>query len=176
MKFIYLWKNKINKKLYIGRNKTKKDLQGIFDRYKREMKKGKRVINIAMRKYGIENFELTAIQRCYTDKSLEAAKKKLAKKYNSYVPNGYNVFPCGALGGSPKGIYNKNYKRPKTKEHRNAIRNGLKGKPKSEQHRKNISNGMKGKKGNHTGHKHTPESLKKMSESLKRAFKARRMK
>ena len=90
-KDIYIIKNKINNKVYVG--------QADFaaKRWESHLKdsksKPKIIIDQAIKKYGIENFwyELLEYQvPDYNDK-----EKYWIKKLNSQVPNGYNVAPGG---------------------------------------------------------------------------------
>lgn len=47
-----------------------------------------------MRKYGIDNFHIVVVEEC-PQTELNDKEKYYIKKYNTYVPNGYNA----TLGG-----------------------------------------------------------------------------
>jgi len=85
--FNYIITNNINSKQYIGAHST----NNINDSY---MGSGL-LIGRAKKKYGEENFDREIL--CYTKTIEEAFKNEilLIKKYNTLVPNGYNIHPGG---------------------------------------------------------------------------------
>lgn len=91
MAFIYKITNDINNKVYIGEtaigieHRWRKHVQ---DLYKRNFK-----LQLAMRKYGIEHFQIEQIEECDFDNRFEREKFWIAR-YDSYY-NGYN----STLGG-----------------------------------------------------------------------------
>lgn len=93
---IYLIRNKLNNKVYIG--------QTIYTKEKRF----KQHINIAnkekkynhpfynsIRKNGVENFDLSLLKSCETLDELNFWEEKLISDNNSLYPNGYNLLPGG---------------------------------------------------------------------------------
>lgn len=91
-KDIYIIKNKINNKVYIGQADfaANRWLSHIKD-----AKYGPKIlIDKAIRKYGIENFWYELLENQISD--YDEKEKYWIKQYNSQIPNGYNVSPGGA--------------------------------------------------------------------------------
>lgn len=133
---IYCIKNKINGKCYIGQT-----IGNLEKRIKRHLKeKGCPLIHKALNKYGIDNFEINSIHITDSIEELNNLEIYYIKKYNSQIPNGYNI-TTGGLGGS----------KAHTQEAKNKIRKGLlgntnpKGRIVSEKTRKLIGDKHKGK-------------------------------
>lgn len=88
-KAIYKITNNINSKVYIGQSNNP---DARWRKHKAETSNrvdvGKSAIHDAMRRYGIENFQLTVIGwfEDYNEKEIY-----YIKEYNSLVPNGYNI-------------------------------------------------------------------------------------
>lgn len=112
---IYIIKNKINDKVYIGQ--TKGTINKRWIGHKSKANKGSNlVIHSAMRLHGIENFNIELLECVAT---LEEANKKefeLVKQFNSKCPNGYNMVD----GGNVEFL---NATEPKTTEHKQKIQN-----------------------------------------------------
>jgi group I intron endonuclease len=110
---IYIIKNKINDKVYIGQ--TKGTINKRWIGHKSRANKGSNlVVHSAMRLHGIENFNIEFLE-CV--KTLEEANKKefeLVNKFNSKCPNGYNMVD----GGNVEFF---NATQPKSKEHKEKI-------------------------------------------------------
>ena len=82
---IYKIENLLNHKCYIGQSIH------IERRWKEHCQKStKSVISQAIKKYGKENFSFQILEECEID---ELAEKEIAyiHKFNSIIPNGYNV-------------------------------------------------------------------------------------
>lgn len=103
---IYLIQNKINKKCYVGQavKYSRKRKWGYTKRYKSHLSEafgsGKdhcRLLNNALRKYKIDNFELSLIGE-YKLEKLNEMEKHFITEYNSLVPNGYNLNSGGYSG------------------------------------------------------------------------------
>jgi group I intron endonuclease len=94
MGYIYLIKNKINGKLYIGQT-IRKDL---YDRWKQHKSCKKDTVGNylynAYIKYGIHNFDYKLICICFDD-DCNKYEEYYINKYNSMYPNGYNLKPGG---------------------------------------------------------------------------------
>lgn len=98
---IYLIKNKINNKCYIGQAAcfvgSNNNKWGTFGRWKSHLKEAFKIgddhciiLNNAIRKYGENNFEISTLIKCKMD-DLNDYEIEFIKKYNSLQPNGYNI-------------------------------------------------------------------------------------
>ncbi len=89
--YIYLITNKINGKQYIGQTSVslKERLRG----YKKSIRnlKNSTAITNAMRKYGIENFDMVSIAACFDQDGLNEIEILLIASYNTLAPYGYNL-------------------------------------------------------------------------------------
>jgi group I intron endonuclease len=103
MGFIYKITNKITKKCYIGETKEK-DPEERYKRHLRTIRRGKGcpALRDAMKKHGEENFVFEVLIICF-DEDRMAHEKEYIKKYNSMVPNGYNILEGGRGGAGFKG-------------------------------------------------------------------------
>jgi len=187
MGFIYKITNTINSKAYIGVTKRNDAIQ----RYKQHIYaiyygNGCPLLGDAVKKYGKEAFKFEVIIICFNE-DIYKYEQSYINKYNTMVPNGYNVQEGGKLVCSFKGrthseenkeLFRKNAKefhnRPEIKEmHRqqaieiNARINMGEILRKSEKWQKAVAEGRIGNRGG----KHNLESNKKISESLKLYYK-----
>ena len=91
-KDIYIIKNDINDKVYIGQTV---DVHQRWAQYQSLVKKtpDKQVISRAMKRYGIEHFSIEIIESQV--ENYDEREKYWIEYYNSIVPNGYNVAPGG---------------------------------------------------------------------------------
>lgn len=91
--YIYCITNKINGKKYIGR--TSKSIKERFISHLHESKYpySQTPLHIALRKYGKDNFEIEELFSYYADRQKDAniIEQNYIKKYNTKIPNGYNV-------------------------------------------------------------------------------------
>jgi group I intron endonuclease len=103
MGFIYKITNKITQKCYIGET-TADDPQKRWNAHIQTMKsnKGCPALKDAMKKYGVENFKFEVIIICF-DEDVYRYEQEYIQKYNSIVPNGYNILAGGQCGGGFKG-------------------------------------------------------------------------
>lgn len=131
---IYKIVNKINDKIYVGQ--TTKD---IFKRLHAHSMSDM-VIGKAIRKYGIQSFDIFVIDAAEDKKTLNEKEKYWIKKLNSLSPNGYNI-STGGTGGNLGEIVNKK-----------------------------ISKHFKENGANFLGRTHSKESREKMSEKQKGHF------
>ena len=136
MGYIYLVKNKINGKIYIGQT-----LQNdINTRWKYHKTIDKRYIGLilynAYKKYGHENFEYKIVCICF-DEDTNKYEKEYIKKYNSLYPKGYNLLEGGEnkkhneftkkiLSDKMKGINHPNFGKKLSEEHVLNIKKSLK--------------------------------------------------
>jgi group I intron endonuclease len=84
-------KNKLNNQCYIGQT-----IQNLEERWRQHKKISSNCIYLknAFKKYGFENFNFKLICICF-DKDLNKFEIDYIKKYNSLVPNGYNLTTGG---------------------------------------------------------------------------------
>ena len=145
MGYIYMIKNKIDSKCYIGQS-IEKDINTRWNKHKRNINSdGCPALYGAFRKYGIDNFDFKIICISF-DEYLDDLEIYYISKFNSIAPNGYNL----ETGGNKNKIVH-----PETCER---IRKALTGKKHSEERKVNNSNAQKGKKW-------SEDAKQKMSES-----------
>ena len=99
MAVIYKVTNLISKKVYIGETKEKNP----FDRWRRHINKftknsGCPALRDAVKKYGLQNFKFEILFFCFDDDRFKFEIQTI-EKYNSLVPNGYNISKGGYGGG-----------------------------------------------------------------------------
>jgi hypothetical protein len=103
---IYLIKNKINDKCYIGqalcftgKNNSRWGTEGRWKSHIREALKSNQdhcvLLNNAIRKYGEESFDIFTLVKCPIDE-LNLYEVEFIKLYNSIQPNGYNIKEGGS--------------------------------------------------------------------------------
>jgi group I intron endonuclease len=154
MGYIYKITNKITSKYYIGQ--TIQDLNERW-RHHRSPKSNCRYLKLAIKKYGIENFNFDLICICF-DNELDKYEYEYIKKYNSLVPNGYNLREGG--NNSRHNEQTKNKISESLKNRTDFIRSKPQlGKPHSEEVKNKISKAL-------IGIKQNPESIQKRSELL----------
>ena len=101
-KDIYIIKNTINDKVYIGQSVNPAER---WQKHISESKRKKRtLISKAMSQYGIDKFYYQILE--YQVEDFDEKEKYWIKKYNSIHPNGYNLSPGGKSCGT--GIENPN--------------------------------------------------------------------
>lgn len=129
--YIYLIKNNINGKIYIGQHIT----DDLNDGY---MGSGK-LLRKAISKYGKENFTKEYLSFCDTKEKLNWLEKFYIKKYNAQNPEiGYNLTEGGDGGLTcPNRIRNE--------EERKKHSVAMKGKKFTEEHKQKIREANKGK-------------------------------
>lgn len=99
-KDIYIIRNTINEKVYIGQAvNTKKRFQGHCSN-----KKDNSIIDAAIRKYGKENFYYQILEEQIED--YDEKEKYYIKFFNSLAPNGYNILDGGQNPPCLKGVNN----------------------------------------------------------------------
>lgn len=157
---IYLIVNKINGKTYVGQRKSSKEWYD--DSY---MGSGK-LLGLAKKKYGIENFEKFLIQYCYSKEETDKAEKFWIAEYRSRGKAEYNIADGGS-GIAIKGrkAWNKGKPSPmrgknRSEETKRKISESKKGKHLTEEHKRKLSESLKGRTAWNKG-KHLPEEQKK---------------
>lgn len=114
---IYIIKNTVNKKLYIGQ--TKQALRTRFVGHKTKSNNGsKSAIHCAMRLHGIENFTIELLYEYQTLEEVNQKEIEYIKQFNSMAPNGYNILKGGDC--APRNIG------PFTAEHKNKLKDAHK--------------------------------------------------
>lgn len=99
-KDIYIIKNSVNNKVYIGQSKNSAErwLSHVYNAiYEKKSNKKTQVIHRAMMKYGVDKFHYEIIE--YQIENYDEREKYWINFYNSIAPNGYNV----SVGGSGIG-------------------------------------------------------------------------
>ena len=189
MAYIYRILNKLTKKCYIGETKSK-DVIWRWNQHKQkiEINKGCPALQDAVKKYGIDNFEFSVLIICFDNERFKYEIEYI-KKYNSVVPNGYNITKGGEGGGfqgkthteEVKNIIKSKLKQkyidnPELKEQLSERNKIVMSNPEVREKIKNgILNSEKWKKvieekriGNYEQTKHSEEVKDKISESLKK--------
>jgi len=179
MGIIYILENKIDGKCYVGQSNQK------FNERLGDHKKRNSIIGNAIRKYGIDNFNKVVIENISEEK-LDELEIEYIKKYNSLVPNGYNLDSGGNKNKHHHEITKKiisETSRNISNETRKKMSDAKKGKHPSKETRKKMSEAQK-KIGNrppssfgnkyNLGRKPTEETRKKMSEAQKIAWMNRK--
>ena len=100
-KDIYIIKNDINNKVYIGQTVNPKQRWEQYCSLVKH-KPNAQVITKAMKKYGIEHFTMSILETDVVN--YDEREKYWIQKYNSIVPNGYNITIGG--DGTGSGINN----------------------------------------------------------------------
>jgi group I intron endonuclease len=94
MGYIYLVTNKVTNKQYVGQTKCD-DIETRWNSHRKMLKDSiGRYLLSAYKKYGIENFKFQIICICF-DECCDELEEMYIKKFNTLVPNGYNL----KLGG-----------------------------------------------------------------------------
>jgi group I intron endonuclease len=188
MGYIYKIENTINNKIYIGCT-IQDDVKKRWSLHKRLAKKDKgcTALKSAFKKYGVDNFKFEIIIICFNEDCFKFEKEYI-KKYNTLVPNGYNISEGGGGGALFKGHHHteetKTLLREKSKEYyrnpenRNNLGKKVKdGLQKSEKWQKAFKEGRIGenlKKGNRSLWQNktsmTEEVKNKISESLHKYY------
>ena len=104
MGYIYKITNIVSGKVYIGETK----LADPNDRWKCHIKSltctkgGCPSLKDAMKSYGVDKFRFDVLIICFDEDRLQLEREYI-KRYNSMVPNGYNILEGGQMGGGFKG-------------------------------------------------------------------------
>lgn len=155
MGYIYLVTNKVNNKKYIGQSICK-DIKSRWKQHK--VKDSKTIGNYllsAYNKYGIENFTYKIICICF-DEDCNKYEEEYIKKYNTLVPNGYNL----QTGGKRFYVKKENKTILKGENHPSY------GKKLSEEQKKKLSERMKGINNPNYGKKMSQEQKHKISTKM----------
>lgn len=97
--FIYLIKNNLNNKYYVGQTtQSRVERRWQSHCHLKKNLKNPPLISLAISKYGKENFTFTVIAVCSSQSELDELEKKYINEYNSLAPNGYNLMDGGVTG------------------------------------------------------------------------------
>lgn len=113
-----------------------------------------------LRRFGIENFSVWEVTRCYSQSDLDKAEKEYIKRYKTNGFGGFNV-----ESGGKKGFFFTEDTRKKMSVSRIGDKNWRYGKPVSEETRRKIGVANSGDRSAWKGEKHTSEELRKISKS-----------
>lgn len=167
MGYIYLIRNLVNGKGYIGQTVNK--VARRFDQHKYSANRGSNdALHRAMRKYGIENFSVKEVVSCES-LLLNDLERHYIQFYGTFasIGHGYNMTEGG--DGTPGTI--------PTAEQRKNMSSAHKGKKLSTMHKTMISKALKGKQ--HTpahianaalalkGRKHSVDQIKKHADKIR---------
>lgn len=163
---IYMYINKINNRTYIGKaqNFNRRHKQHINSSYNENAKDYGLPFHRAIRKHGIENFEIKILKENLSDCAMNILENYYIEKFDSYANNrkGYNIASGGEGGNLIKG---------KTNEEKQEIRNKISKSNKGGTHDVNGENNpMYGKKGKDNplfGRKLPEKTKQKMSNKSK---------
>jgi group I intron endonuclease len=166
---VYLIINSHNEKVYVGQ--TYQDLKQRWKQHIRYSGFCKEKIYRAMRKYGVEKFEILLKFEVSTVEEADFKERELIKHYNS-IKNGYNTQDGGRKGFKMtqriKDIISKANKgkvRSELTRQRMSLAN--KGKKLSEEHKRKCSESQLGEKSAWWGRKHSIETKNKISQGNK---------
>ena len=142
MGYIYRIINKVTQQSYIGQ--TTQDLHERWRQHKKSQSNC-RYLKSAFNKYGIDNFEFKLVCISFDD-NLNDLEFYYINKYNSVVPNGYNL----KLGGNNGGKHNEETKKKISETLKKTLsitkRESKIGRPHTEETKTKLKNINKGKK------------------------------
>lgn len=130
---VYMITNKINGKRYVGQSKHTAEHR--FKKHKEDALIAKRgyALHSAIRKYGIENFEIKVLARCNSLEEMNHRESLCVKLFCTLSPNGYNL-----TGGGGSKVVSEETKK-KQSESRKGERHHFFGKHFSDEHKANLS-------------------------------------
>lgn len=156
---IYLIKNLVNDKGYVGL--TTRDVLVRFEEHVSDAQKPtcKHAIHLAIRKHGVSNFVVSALETCDTFEELKAAEKAWIVKLETHVRTnkGYNMTDGG------DGVIGYEF----TDAHRNNMSLAHRGKVFSERHRENLRLAKLGDKNPMHGKRQSAEYIEKRISKLR---------
>jgi group I intron endonuclease len=104
MGYIYKITNTVNGKCYIGETTmSTPERRWSHHRNSLESAIGCPALKASMKKHGVKKFKFELLIICF-DQDVFKYEKEYIKKYNSIIPNGYNMNAGGTLGETRKGV------------------------------------------------------------------------
>jgi group I intron endonuclease len=159
MYYVYMIKNKINSKVYIGKTN---DLEERWNKHLSDARcepEGKYfVIHRALNKYGVENFDFSMVEEMPTEPEIFEREVYWIAFYKSNICRygnafGYNLTDGGE--GASGHVHSEMSKlkmskaskgKPKSEEHKSSLRLAHTGKVLTDEHKANIGKSGRGKK------------------------------
>ncbi len=142
MGYIYIITNLVTGKQYVGQTTCE-----LKERWKNHCKKTSNCVYLkrAIEKYGYDNFSIQLICICFDD-DMDEYEKQYILKFNSVVPNGYNL----KIGGNTNSMHNPESKAKisqRLKEYYTVHKHHSPqlGKPHADETKKKISDTLKGR-------------------------------
>jgi group I intron endonuclease len=126
--YVYVTTNLVNGKQYIGDHTINKGKYYIGSG---------NIMELAIQKYGAENFFKEILEWFPTRKEAFIAQEKYINEFNTLSPNGYNISPTGGMNENG-GLHSEESKEKNRQSHLGQIA-WNKGIKLSEEHRKNMS-------------------------------------
>jgi len=154
---VYKTTNLINNKIYIGQEKGN-DINYLGS--------GK-ILKLAIKKYGVENFKKEILQPCENQEELNESEIYWITNENCLYPNGYNIC-IGNFGGDnfTNNPNKENIRKKLSDKSHGWIFNNWSGRTHSDESRKKMSESKKGKSSRGCGWHHSDETKRKLSEKL----------
>ena len=141
MGYVYLITNTINGKRYVGQSQQI-DIKRRWNKHKNISKTGLgKVLRDAYEEYGIDNFKFQIICICFNE-DCDKYEEEYIIKFNTIVPNGYNIKCRGKsiiVSEETRLLISKRTKETMTDERIKRIIETHKGKQISDEHKKIIS-------------------------------------
>lgn len=145
-------------KSYIGQT-TRKFEKRLHEHVKTDCCK---IISVAIKKYGIENFNISILCQTDNEEELDELEKKYILEYNCLEPNGYNI-RTGGSNGKHSDISKERMRQQKLGE-----KNHNYGKPRSDEFKKIMSEKKSGENHHFYGKELTYEHKLNLSKSHKK--------
>ena len=158
MHYIYVIKNSINEKVYVGQTRN---LSQRWSSHRYSARKDHRALYVAMREIGVENFTFELLEECSDEQTASDQETLWVEKFNSFN-SGYNLTSGGGYHVGNKG-------RKFSDEHKRKLSAALKGKIVSQEARENMSLAMRKRFAENShpmkGKHHTEDAHQNMSEA-----------
>lgn len=183
---IYVARNRVNGKLYVGQTVQ------LLERQKAHFRDSSRgsdlVFHRAIRKFGEAVFDWFVVQTCNDRMATDEAEKFWIASLNTITPNGYNMNGggCGPYKVSPEvceKIRQSHLGKPLSEEHKKKMSEAIKGRKVSKETRDKISAGhkkishdhLRGKSHPQYGTHRSEETKRKLSEATKKSMTPERL-
>ncbi|MHA1380697.1 MAG: NUMOD3 domain-containing DNA-binding protein [Candidatus Helarchaeota archaeon] len=168
--YIYMIKNKVNGKIYIGQTTDKRGYRADLTLSQIKYNYNPHLYN-SFAKYGRDCFVIKIVDSGKDQEELNQKEEYYIQKYNTLDQDyGYNIRHGGSHGKHSEEAKERMSQTRKgsvlSEEHRRKIGEAKKGNILSEDHKRRISKANKGNK-HFLGRKHSEETKRKMSEAKK---------